>query len=70
MTIPHERTHALLRARDLLVALTHPSETPRVSRDVREEARTILRHFPTLSDIEIAHKAAPGWYGSARGEDL
>jgi len=63
MTIPDERTCAFLRARDLLLALTHPIKTPRVPGKIREEALEILRHFPTESDIEIAHSAAPDWYG-------
>jgi len=70
MTTPDERTRALVRARGLLLALSQPSETPRVPQRVRANARTILRHFPTRSDIEIAHKAAPDWYGPLPREDL
>jgi hypothetical protein len=63
MTVPEERTRAMLKARDFLTALTRQSETPRVPRGVREEAKAILRHFPTTADIGIAHRGAPEWYG-------
>jgi hypothetical protein len=63
MTIPFERTQAIIRARELLTSLTRKSETPRVPKAIREEAKAILRHFPTLADVEIAHRHAPEWYG-------
>jgi hypothetical protein len=63
MTVPEERTRAMLRARDFLTALTRQSETPRVPQGVREEAKAILRHLPTIADIQIAHRCAPEWYG-------
>lgn len=63
MTIPYERTRALIETRELLKRLQDPQETPRVPRWLREEARQLLRHFPTYSDIELAHKAVPHLYG-------
>lgn len=63
MTIPFERTRALILTYELLQRLQDPKETPRVPRWLREEARILLRHFPTYSSIEMAHKALPHLYG-------
>lgn len=63
MTIPFERTRALIQTRELLKRLEDPTETPRVPRWLREEARALLRHFPDYSAIEMAHKALPHLYG-------
>lgn len=63
MTVPYERTRALIEAYELLKRLQDPQETPRVPQWLREEARTLLRHYPNYSAIEMAHKALPHLYG-------
>lgn len=63
MTIPFERTRALIQTYELLKRLQDPQETPRVPRWLRQEARALLRHYPTYSNIELAHKALPDWFG-------
>lgn len=63
MTIPFERTRSILQTRDFLERLLNPRETPRVPRSVRGQAKTLLRHFPNYSDIELVHQALPDWYG-------
>lgn len=65
MTTPCERTRAVIRTRELLTSLQDPGETSRVPRWLREEARTLLRHFPDYSSIALAHKALPHLYGPA-----
>lgn len=54
MTLPDERTLAVLRARDFLVRLSNVY-TPRgikgIRTEVRQEARAILRHFPQGFDM-------------------
>jgi len=37
---------ALLQARDLLQLLSSPKRTPRLTRDVRAQARAALLHYP------------------------
>jgi hypothetical protein len=59
MTMPDERTQALVRTHQLLLSLQSPQKTPRVPRWLREEAKTLLRHYPTYSDIKQAHEALP-----------
>lgn len=53
MTMPGERTRNLLQAGAFLKVLAAHQAVPK---DVRQEAYRLLRHFPTVSDVEaIAH---------------
>lgn len=63
MTIPYERTRAVLETKAFLERLLNPRETPRVPRTVRAHAKWLLRHFPSYSDIELVHEALPDWFG-------
>lgn len=63
MTIPYERTRAIIETKQFLQELTDPSATPRVPKSARETARKLLRHYPQFSEIELAHKALPHLYG-------
>lgn len=63
MTIPYERTRALIQTSDLLKRLQDSEETPRVPRWLREHAKTLLRHYPDCASIELAHKALPHLFG-------
>lgn len=53
MTLPNERTRAVCRARDFLRRLASPyaDGIKGVRREVREEARRILRHYPHWFDL-------------------
>lgn len=62
MTIPIERTNAVLNAREFLTRLTSPyveNGIKGVKREVREEARRVLRHFPSLVDVVQAAESCP-----------
>jgi hypothetical protein len=48
MTMPSERTRALIQTRDLLVELAQDSA---LSESIRRQARQLLRHYPTSSEI-------------------
>lgn len=63
MTMPDERTRAVLQTREFLRDLMDSEKTPNVSDAVRREARRLLRHYPLTSDIELAHLALPNWFG-------
>ena len=47
MTLPIERTNAVLRTEKFLLSLCNPKETPRVPKSIRVEARRLLRHYPS-----------------------
>lgn len=63
MTIPYERTRALVETKHFLQELQDPKLTPRVPAAVREIARKLLRHYPVYAEIEMVHKALPLFYG-------
>jgi len=52
MTLPFERTRSLIQTRSFLLSLLDSKKTPRVPSEVRKNARSLLRHFPTLLDME------------------
>jgi len=63
MTVPFERTRALVQAKEFLEAMLDPKQTPRVPKALRGHAKALLRHYPELYEIELAHQARPDWYG-------
>lgn len=48
MTVPSERTRALIQTRDLLVEL---AQDPGLSESIRRQARQLLRHYPHANEI-------------------
>jgi hypothetical protein len=68
MTTPEERTRAVLKTREFLVALASPARTPDVPETVRQCAETLLRYYPEFADMAIAHSACPHWFGDPSGE--
>lgn len=67
VTVPEERTRAVLQTRDFLKELATSNPKSGVPEKVRAEAIRLLRHYPSSSDIEIAHMYAPFWYGPVDG---
>jgi hypothetical protein len=63
MTIPIERTRAVLSTRDFMFALLDPKQTPRVPRAVRQYASRCLRHYPGVFDLKLAADRCPGSWG-------
>lgn len=63
MTIPFERTRALVMTKEFLEAMLDPKATPRVPRWMRGHAKALLKHYPNLAEIEMAHKALPDKFG-------
>ena len=51
MTMPSERTQAVLRAERFLLDLRDPKKYPRVPKAVREEAGRLLKHYPSQFDM-------------------
>lgn len=64
MTIPYERTRALIETKSFLLKLADPTRQPRVPKSVREHAEYLLQHYPAYVDIEAAHEALPDLYAS------
>lgn len=60
MTLPDERTRAILSAREFLVKLSSPylkDGFKKIPTAVRQEARSILRHFPNWVDLTDPDRA-------------
>lgn len=51
MTLPFERTNAVLNTRRFLVSLLDRKKTPRVPREIRKQAYYLLKHFPNEHDL-------------------
>lgn len=59
MTLPDERYRAVLWARNFLFDLCDPKKTPGIPRTVRQQAQSILRHYPSDWDMDRAADGAP-----------
>jgi hypothetical protein len=59
MTLPDERYRAVKWAESFLQRLAG-GEFPRTPKAVRDEARSILRHYPSSWDMQRTAAAAPG----------
>lgn len=62
MTMPDERLRAVNLAREFLYDLLDPKKTPRVPRDIRGRAKSVLRHYPMQGEIEQAAELAPALF--------
>lgn len=54
MTVPFERLSAVNRTRQFLIDMMDPKATPRVPKDIRQQARALLRHYPSSYEMQIA----------------
>jgi hypothetical protein len=62
MTLPYERTRAVIHAVEFLTRLVSPyneNGIKKIPKEVRQEALRVLRHFPRPCDIYAAATAAP-----------
>jgi hypothetical protein len=69
MTLPNERTRAILNTREFLLSLLDPKKTPRVPKEIRRQAYWCLRHFPGDWDIREAARKAPKVFEMLEEED-
>ncbi len=52
ISTPQQKVTAVVATRDFLLRLTNVKETPRIPREVRREAKTLLRHYPLISELK------------------
>lgn len=60
MTVPIERTNAVVWTEEFLLDLADPKKTPRIPKAIRERAKRMLRHYPTKYDMELIAKREDG----------
>jgi hypothetical protein len=51
MTLPDERYRAVRWAREFMYELLDPKKTPGVPKRIRDQARSVLRHYPSDYDM-------------------
>jgi len=59
MTLPDERYRAIVWAKHFCEDLLDPKKTPRVSKDIRRQALSVLRHFPDEYYLSMLAEARP-----------
>lgn len=59
MTLPDERFRSIKYAREFMRNLLDPKKTPRVPKEIRQQASAVLRHFPGEHDMIIVSKKSP-----------
>lgn len=69
MTLPDERYRAIKWAEQLCRDLMDPKKTPRVPREIRRRAYSVLRHFPEEYYLSMLAEARPDII-ERRGEPL
>jgi hypothetical protein len=52
MTIPIERTNAVIGTEEFLYRLCDPKKTPGVPKSIRKEAAGLLKHYPSKFHME------------------
>ena len=63
MTLPIERKHAVKNVERFLLDLSNPRITKRIPKEIRDRARSLLRHYPMDYDMERAAELAPDVFG-------
>ena len=60
MTLPAERYRAVMWAKSLLTELaSDKTKYPRIPKSVRQEAWSIMRHYPSEWDMQRASEKSP-----------
>lgn len=55
MTMPHERTRALVQAGELMQDMLLRDDVPE---DLRKQLRVVLRHYPDARIVQVMAKSA------------
>jgi hypothetical protein len=69
MTMPDERTLALILARELLVDLSRANEIVD-AQQLRERANHVLRHYPDAGMVELIARESPWLEWPRRARNL
>jgi hypothetical protein len=60
MTVPRERTNAVVFTESFLYDLIDPKKTPRIPKAIRQRALGLLRHYPSQFDMETISSREDG----------
>ena len=56
MTLPDERYRAVMQTIEFLTDICN---TPRIPKTIKQQARSLLRHYPSAWDMKAAAELAP-----------
>jgi hypothetical protein len=59
MTLPDERYRAIIYTKNFLQDLLNPKITPKVPKNIRQRAYSLLRHFPEEFYLSMLADARP-----------
>lgn len=59
MTLPDERYRAIIYTKNFLQDLLNPTLTPKVPKQIRQRAHSLLRHFPEEFYLSMLAEARP-----------
>jgi hypothetical protein len=68
MTLPYERKNAVLNTQRFLLDLSNPRITPRIPKEIRDRARSLLKHYPSDFCMEEASNQAPAVFGEWKND--
>jgi len=63
MTMPYERKRAVINTQRFLLDLSNPRITKRVPKEIRDIARSLLKHYPSEFWMDEASEQAPDVFG-------
>ena len=66
MTLPDERYRAVIETQKFLAEILN---TPRVPKEIKAQARSLLRHYPNAYDMQLVARHCPDIFAE-RMEDL
>jgi len=66
MTLPYERKNAVVNTERFLLDLSNPRITPRIPKEIRDRARSLLKHYPTDLYMEMAAEQSPQVFGDCK----
>lgn len=67
MTMPSERTRAVIQTRKFLQRLAVAKEIE-IPDHIRVEAHRLLRHYPSDADLQMTALDCPDWWASPQYE--
>ena len=59
MTLPDERYRSVVQTAEFLRELCDAKKTPRLSREIRQHALALLRHYPSSYDLDRCAARSP-----------
>ena len=62
MTLPDERYRSLVQTKKFLYSLMNSKETPRVPKIIRQQARSLLRHWPDNYHLDLMTEEMPQYF--------